>query len=133
MGSDDRFAATTLQDYLRVVRRRKWIILLAAVMVPAAAVAFSLHQKHRYRATAEVLLSEQNLAGALTNLQAASGPLDRLDQTQAVLARLPEVARQTLEALGLRERTPGQLLAASSVSPDPNADILDFSVTDPNP
>ena len=32
--------AATLRDYLHVVRRRKWIILLAVVLVPLAAVLF---------------------------------------------------------------------------------------------
>jgi len=34
----------TLRDYLQVARRRKWFILQAAVIVPLAALAFSLHQ-----------------------------------------------------------------------------------------
>lgn len=34
--------SATLRDYLLVARRRKWIILQAVVLVPAAAVAFSL-------------------------------------------------------------------------------------------
>src|SRR3954466_896593 len=33
--------AATLRDYLHVVRRRKWIIVQAVVLVPAAAIAFS--------------------------------------------------------------------------------------------
>ncbi|HEY8630189.1 MAG TPA: Wzz/FepE/Etk N-terminal domain-containing protein, partial [Gaiellaceae bacterium] len=59
----------TLGDYLKVVRRRKWIILQALVLVPAAAVAFSLHQTKLFQASAEVLLSRQNLAASLTGTQ----------------------------------------------------------------
>ena len=44
--------AATLRDYLHVVQRRKWIILTAVVLVPAAAVAFSLHQQKLYQASA---------------------------------------------------------------------------------
>ena len=54
--------AATLRDYLQVVRRRKWIILTAVVLVPLAAVAFSLHQQKLYQASAQVLLNSQNLA-----------------------------------------------------------------------
>ena len=32
--------AATLRDYLNVVRRRKWVILQAVVLVPLAAVLF---------------------------------------------------------------------------------------------
>ena len=61
--------AATLRDYLHVVRRRKWIILQAVVLVPAAAIAFSLHQQKLYQASAQVLLSSQNLAAELTGTQ----------------------------------------------------------------
>ena len=34
--------AVTLNDYLRVARRRKWVLIQAALLLPLAAVAFSL-------------------------------------------------------------------------------------------
>lgn len=40
--SERTVESATLRDYLLVARRRKWIILQAVVLVPAAAVAFSL-------------------------------------------------------------------------------------------
>ena len=46
--------AATLRDYLHVVQRRKWIILIAVVLVPASAVAFSLREKPVYQASASV-------------------------------------------------------------------------------
>src|SRR6266404_710550 len=61
--------ATTLRDYLQIVRRRKLVILQAVVLVPAAAIAFSLHQQKLYQASAQVLLSSQNLAAQLTGTQ----------------------------------------------------------------
>src|SRR5438552_19202261 len=90
--------AATLRDYLQVVRRRKWIILQAVVLVPAAAVAFSLHQQKLYQASAQVLLSSQNLAAQLTGTQSTGMNLqpDRIAQTQADVARVPEVAKRVL-------------------------------------
>src|SRR5713101_8607377 len=81
--------ASTLRDYLHVVRRRKWIILQAVVLVPFAAVAFSLHQQKKYEASAQVLLSRQNLATSLTGAQDPSVYIqaDRIAQTQADVAR----------------------------------------------
>ncbi|HEY6016196.1 MAG TPA: Wzz/FepE/Etk N-terminal domain-containing protein, partial [Gaiellaceae bacterium] len=61
--------AATLRDYLQVARRRKWIILQAVVLVPLAAVLFSLQQTPVYQASADVLLSRQNLANTLNGLQ----------------------------------------------------------------
>lgn len=126
---------SSLRDYLRVVRRRKWIILQAVVLVPAAAVAFSLQQQRLYESESEVLLSRQNLAAILTGTPdpILNQSADRVAQTQADLARVPEVARRVLAALKLRDRTPDDLLAASEVSPKPNADLLVFTVTDPEP
>ena len=125
---------TTLGDYLRVVRRRKWIILQALVLVPAAAVAFSLHQPKLFQASSEVLLSRQNLAASLTCTQdtTASQQADRLAQTQADLARVPEVALRTLNRVGLQARTPEQFLASSSATAKQNSDLLQLSVTDHN-
>ena len=131
-GTDEH--GTTLRDYLSVARRRKWIILQAVVLVPAAALAFSLSQTKLYEASAEVLLSNQNLAAALTgtpdlarNLQA-----DRVAQTQASLARVPDVARRVIEEVGA-DLTAEEFLQASSVSAKQNADLLDFRVTNEDP
>jgi Mrp family chromosome partitioning ATPase len=129
-----RDQGATLRDYLRVVRRRKWIILQAVVLVPAAAVAFSLQQQKLYRASADVLLVQQNLA---TQLNGITDPTvyqqaDRKAQTQADLARGPEVARQALRLAGLTRRSQ-DLLSHSSVTAKQNADLLHFSVTDKNP
>ena len=73
---------STLRDDLRVVKRRRWIIPQAVIQVPLAAVLSSLRQEKMYQASAEVLLSQQP---------------DRVAQTQADLARVPEVARGTLD------------------------------------
>lgn len=45
-----------LRDYLRVVRRRKWTILLVALLVVASAVAASATQTPIYRSSADILL-----------------------------------------------------------------------------
>jgi succinoglycan biosynthesis transport protein ExoP len=126
--------AATLRDYLQVVKRRKWMIIQAVVLVPLAAILFSLQQTPMYQATADVLLSRQNLANTLNGIQDPSvyTQADRLAQTQADLARSPEVARRVLTQLHLTDRTPADFLASSVVSAKQNADILEFTVTDPD-
>jgi polysaccharide biosynthesis transport protein len=121
-----------LRDYVAVVRRRKWIIIAALVAVPLAAVAVSLRQEELFRSSAKVLIVRQNLAATLTGSSDVVGAQDpdRLATTEANLARVVRVAAATLEAANLTDRTPGQFLAASSVSPIPNSDLLEFSVTD---
>lgn len=122
--------AVTLRDYLNVVRRRKWIILLAVVLVPAAAIGFSLHQQKRYQASAQVLLSAQNLAAQLTGTQntGVNEPQTEIVQTQAEVARVPTIAARVLHRVPGTGLTIQSFLADSSVSASPNADILTFDV-----
>jgi non-specific protein-tyrosine kinase len=126
--------ASSLRDHLQVVRRRKWIILQAAILVPLAAMLLSLRQSPLYQASAEVLLSHQNLATSLTNTQDPTiyQQADRIAQTQADLARVPRVAENVRKALRLRNRSAADILAASSVSAKQNADLLVFQVRDGN-
>ncbi len=125
---------SSLREDLTTIRRRRWVIAQAVVLLPAAAIALSLHQQTLYRADAEVLLSQQNLANQLTGITdpAQFQQPDRVAQTQADLARVPEVARRTLAAAGISDRTPGQFLSESSVTAKANANLLDFAVTEPS-
>src|SRR5436190_1363223 len=125
---------TTLRDYLHVLRRRKWIILQAVVIVPLAAVAFSLHQRSVYRATAEVLLPTQNVIAQLngtTDPSVYQSP-DRRAQTQADLARVPDVARGALHRAGLN-RSVNDFLGHSSATAKTNADLLELAADDHDP
>jgi succinoglycan biosynthesis transport protein ExoP len=124
----------TMQDYLRVARRRKWIIAQAIVLLPLVAVAFSLHERKLYRASAEVLLATQNVANQLNGINdpTLSQDADRHAQTQADLARVPAVARETL-MLARVKRSVDDFLNHSSATAKTNADLLDLSVEDHRP
>jgi Mrp family chromosome partitioning ATPase/capsular polysaccharide biosynthesis protein len=115
-----------------VVRRRKWLIIEAVVIVPLAALAFSLHQQPQYQGSAQVLLSQQDLANQLTATPSYNNtPADRQAQTQAELARVPAVAQQAIKAT----RTPmsaTDFLAASSATAGTNADLLTLTFTSPD-
>jgi polysaccharide biosynthesis transport protein len=126
---------SALRGYLTTIRRRKWILLQALVLVPLAAVLFSLSQETLYEAQAEVLVSRQNLASTLTGTTdpLASQQADRLLQTQASLARTPEVARRVVAQVGDTAHDPQSFLESSDVTARTNADLLTFRVTDPDP
>jgi polysaccharide biosynthesis transport protein len=133
-GNAGQTHATTLRDYVRVVRRRKWVIAQAVVLVPLVAVALSLHERKLYRASAEVLLATQNVTNQLngiTDPTLAQDP-DRRAQTQADLARVPRVARETLRRAGLN-RSVDDFLSHSSATAKTNADLLELSVEDHQP
>ena len=57
-----------LRDYLQILSRRKWIVLQTIVIVPLAAVAFSLRQSALYQASSDVLLRYQSLPSTLSGV-----------------------------------------------------------------
>jgi tyrosine-protein kinase len=123
-----------LRDYLGILGRRKWIMLIPLVVVPLVAVFLSMREQPLYQDSAEVLLNRQDLVASLTNIEDPSlVDADRNAQTQAQLARVPEVARRVVEALGLRDRGPYDFLGQSFVSASEVSDLLTFSVVDANP
>jgi Mrp family chromosome partitioning ATPase len=126
--------AVTLQDYLQVVRRRKWMVVQAVVLLTLAAVAYSLHQQRLYKASADVLLSAEASLSTVpgTPLAGLSQDPERTTQTQAQVARAPEVVQGALDRVGGTGMSVADLLASSSVSSWPTSDILTFAVTNPD-
>jgi capsular exopolysaccharide synthesis family protein len=121
--------ALTLGDYLRVVRRRGWIIVLATFALTAAGFAASHEQRAGYTASADVLLSRQ----IQTSLSGGSFDPSRVAETQASVAGVPRVAAAVLKAARVKTLTPEQFLAQSWVAAQPGTDLLRFSVTNANP
>jgi polysaccharide biosynthesis transport protein len=126
--SDER--PSNLRDYLDVLWRRKLVIALALIVVPAVAVAMSVREPSLYRASASVLINLQNLPANLENIpDPTQFDSDRSMRTQVQLARVPEVARRTIAAAKLKNWDPSDLLGISSVSPGDSNDLMTFSVT----
>src|SRR3954447_4901259 len=126
---------TALQEYLRVIRRRKWTIVAPMILISLAAVLWSLRQTPIYEASAKVLLSRQNLANSLSGVPDPNASVEdqTLVQTQAEVARSTAIAHRTLVELK-RPGAPTQtFLAQSSVAPAADADILTFYVRNENP
>jgi polysaccharide biosynthesis transport protein len=119
----------SLRDYLEILWRRKWIVLLATVALPAAVVAYSLQQDPSYRATADVLLSRQDIAAALSGAAdpGAAQNADRDTRTQAALARVPAVARAAIDEAGVPISL-NSFFEQSSVTSSQNSDLLGFQV-----
>jgi Mrp family chromosome partitioning ATPase/capsular polysaccharide biosynthesis protein len=126
--------APNLRSYGAVLARRWSVMLPAILLVPALALLLSLGQQKIYEANSQVLLSHTNPAASLNGLTdptAAVAP-DRIVSTQAAVARDPLVAQQALSLSHVRS-TPQAFLNRSSVSTVANADLLGFSVRDPQP
>ncbi len=124
--------STTFRDHVAVARRRKWIILQFALLIPAIAVALSVRQTPLYSASADVLINRSNPAAALSGTQQSSLLADRDSQTEASLARVQAVVGRALTVLGEHDMTIQDFLDASSVTPAGNSDLLTFQLTLPS-
>jgi non-specific protein-tyrosine kinase len=126
--------SSPLRGYIAVLWRRKWVALQCIVIVPLIALLLTQFQKPKYQSSAEVLLNRTDLAQALTGIQdpAAAQAPERLAATQAQLARVPTIAQRALNSVGLKEG-PQYLLGESTVEANPDADLLEFKVTDRDP
>ena len=130
-----RAHVSTLTDYVAIVARRRLIVILALALVPAAALAVSLGQSDVFEAEARVLLDRQSLANTL---QGTTDPTvfqdaERVVQTQAEIASNPEIAQRALQEVPRADMTAHELLATSDVEPEPNVDLLRFTVRHEDP
>jgi Mrp family chromosome partitioning ATPase/capsular polysaccharide biosynthesis protein len=125
--------SSSLASQLRILVRWKWNVLAFVVIVPAVAVAFSLQQSKLYEASAQVLLKNQNLASTLVGITDTSSQdtPDRQAQTEAGLARVPDVAKRVLNVTHTTDVTVNDFLNSSSVDVVSNANLLEFKVTMP--
>lgn len=125
---------SALSHSLGVVRRGAWIVVITAAVVTGLAIASSRSQDKVYEATAEVFLSgARNLPSNISDLQQFYADPVRVAETQARLARVPEVAQSALDEAGLGGRGSDDLLGSSTVIPNADADILTFTVSDGAP
>jgi tyrosine-protein kinase len=120
------------EAFKAALRRSALLIVLLVVLGAAALVTLRQLQGPRYQASSRVLISNQNLAEALTGTQPSFVDPTRVEQTAEALASSPELyvraAQETNGAYG----TAGELHAATSVSSGGN-DILTFSATTDTP
>lgn len=121
---------TGLRAFVRLVLRRRWIILVTAIAFLGASLAASLSQSKLYEAEAQVLLSRQNVAQTLGGAQPTLQGTDftRVAQTQADLARSPELVARVLDDASETAITVPTLLENSTVSANADSDLIDFRV-----
>jgi succinoglycan biosynthesis transport protein ExoP len=133
----DKFSnrPTALADYVAIFRRRLWIIVLPLVLVPAMALLLSSEQKSVYEASAEIYVKRADIAAAVAGVTDPTLQVDptRFLKTKASVVRSPRLAERVVERAGVPGMTPGLFLGSSSVSPNPDADLLEVAVTSPEP
>jgi polysaccharide biosynthesis transport protein len=118
-----------IEQALRIVRRRKWIVLQAIVAVPLLALLLSLSQEKQYTASATLLFREPPTA-----LSSSTTVIDptREAATNSALVALPVVAEQAAEELD-GAIPAAEILGSISVTPSPDADTAQISAVSTSP
>jgi Mrp family chromosome partitioning ATPase len=127
--------SANLLTYLSVLARRKWVMLPAIIVTPLVAVALNMQKPVVYEASAQVFSNRTNLAASLAGVidPASASDAERRGNTEADLARVPEVASRAVTAAGIDDWNAFDLLGASNVASDPGADVLYFTVRGRDP
>src|SRR5260370_38056609 len=121
--------STDLQDYLRPIWSRKWMILLIVVAATAATYYYYSRQPKVYQASTVVYLQPSALDQALGNTQPGT---DRNTQDQSTLIQSRAVAGQAAKLLHYRG-DPGNLLGQVTASAATGADFVTISATASTP
>lgn len=101
----------SIQDYLRILRRRGWIIFVAMLLAGAAAYGISSLQEEMYRATVQVSTVPARPDWGLGNMA------KDLMRNFALNIRTPEVAQRAIERAKL-DMNPYDFLGQVAVAPD---------------
>jgi succinoglycan biosynthesis transport protein ExoP len=121
-----------LEQALRILRRRKWIVLQALIVVPTIALALSLMQENQYTATASLLFRQ-----APEGLLSEGGTNSFIDParesaTNEELVALPVVADRAAKQIG-DGVTGDQVLSSISVDTGGDSDLAQISATTESP
>jgi len=117
-----------VEQLLRIVRRRKWVVLQAVLIVPVLALVFSLTQEKEYTATATLLFRQ-----APIGVQDAEDVIDptREAATNGQLVGLPIIASKAAERLD--GATGAEVLGSVEVEASAEADTAKIAATTPDP
>jgi polysaccharide biosynthesis transport protein len=99
---DERYDVISLQDYLTVLRRRRWLIVAVTLLTFLAAIGASLVQTPVYEAEAEVIVEPVRRAQDVT-LEELLVPQNAFVETERLVVTSRPVATRAAEALGVTD------------------------------
>ena len=127
---------STLRFYLAVIRRRRWPMGAALLIPIVIAVALTVTATKQYQGTALVVVNRQSLADQVTGSAdptASASDFLNIITTYADAARSVQVADRVAAAVPAAHLSGRQILAAATVTPKQDADVVQFAVTNPDP
>lgn len=120
---------------LAIMRRNLRLILVCVLLVPAAALAYSLAQESQYEATASLLFRDPGIDDALFGdaVFSEEGDSSRTAATNLKLVSLREISDRTARALPALELSGESVSEKVSVSPDGASDLITVTAQDGDP
>lgn len=126
-----------LSDYVRILRRRRWVALTVFVVIVATVVVGTFLQTPIYRATAKVLIDPEAPKGLnIQDLISGDGRTDyhptqyELIKSRAVLERVIETGnlKQRMPELAVSKAPAENLLARLTIEPKRNTRLVEVHV-----
>lgn len=122
---------TTLSDYLGVLRRRLWIVILAIVVAVGAAYLVSSRQTPAYEATSEVNVGGNSISTILNpSGHQSSSVIQQNVASAAQAAHTTPIAAATLRAANVHGMTAQDLLDETTITPSDTTSFFSIAVTD---
>ncbi|MBN1317379.1 MAG: hypothetical protein JXA42_17995 [Anaerolineales bacterium] len=115
----------TLQDYVRIIKRRGWIIVLLMLLTAISAFAFSKLQTPIYKSSVEILVQPARADFGLT--QSAKWLL----RSYVSWINTDTQAQEVIDLLSL-DREPGDLRSDVTVATDESRFVIQINVEDPD-
>lgn len=124
----------TLRRVLGVLHRRRLVLVLALVLVPATALAVSLMQEKEYSATSSLLFRDPGFDSQVSGARALPPSADpaRQAETNVRLVSLDVVAERTARRVG-RGLTEESVSDRVEVEPQGTSDVVEVTATDASP
>jgi Mrp family chromosome partitioning ATPase/capsular polysaccharide biosynthesis protein len=119
---------TTPRDFLRVLLRRSWVIVLVVMVATGGAFLLSSRQTKMYRTSAQMVYEPQITAGYSATGQSAVNPYGQQDAVQGVATAINNPAIRQQTAAAVDSATPYTLTAQQEGSANSNA-LVDAVVT----
>jgi capsular exopolysaccharide synthesis family protein len=120
---------STLRHYVNVLWRRKWLLIVPLVLLPAVVYVSSKREPAVYEAFADVLVNRQEAAAtSLVGQTPAYDDVGRTIDTQVRLARAEPLLRRVLDRAG--EETLGTRTLFNKSTVFPLANVVRFTVHD---
>ncbi|HEX8101860.1 MAG TPA: polysaccharide biosynthesis tyrosine autokinase, partial [Solirubrobacteraceae bacterium] len=132
--SPNRDEPSLLEAVFTVLKRRRLIILLCLLLVPGAALAFSLTREKQYTASASLLFRDSQLGQTLfgSSYLAPSSDPTRAAATNLTLVSLDVVGDRTAQRLG-GGLSPDDVDRQVTVSAEGQSDVVKVVAVDPSP